>query len=235
MIGKAMDTLTVLVRLSVSFVLGGIIGLERESHRRPAGLRTHILVATGSCLITLVSIYSANVASPLGGSAVDPTRIAANIITGIGFLGAGTILRDGMTVRGLTTAASLWVVAGMGLAVGFGFYAGAAAVAALVALSLVYLDRIEVKYIESKGHRLSMVLEDRPGMLAAICAALADSGVNITQVVADQSSESPGCVDVMLGVRLPVGRAGLPSVVDQIRAIPGVHQVKAQPGKKAKE
>ena len=123
----------------------------------------------------------------------------------------------------------------MGLCGWIGFYAGAAAVAVLVALSLVYLDRIEVKYIESKGHCLGMVLEDRPGMLAAICATLADSGVNITQVVADQSSESPGCVDVMLGVRLPVGGEGLPSVVDQIRAIPGVHQVKAQPGQKAKE
>jgi putative Mg2+ transporter-C (MgtC) family protein len=229
-----MDTLTVLVRLLVSFVLGGVIGLERESHRRPAGLRTHILVATGSCLVTLVSIYSASVASPLGGSAVDPTRIAANIITGIGFLGAGTILRDGMTVRGLTTAASLWVVAGMGLAVGFGFYAGALAVAILVALSLVYLDRIEIKYIESKGHRISMVLEDRPGMLAAICTTLADSGINITQMVADGSAASPGCIDVMLGVRLPVGREGLLGVVEQIRAIPGVQRVQAQSGEKAK-
>jgi putative Mg2+ transporter-C (MgtC) family protein len=234
-VSGAMDTLTVLVRLLVSFALGGMIGLERESHRRPAGLRTHILVATGSCLITLVSIYSASVSSLGERGAIDPTRIAANIITGIGFLGAGTILRDGMTVRGLTTAASLWVVAGMGLAVGFGFYAGALAVAILVTLSLVYLDRIEVKYIESKGHRLSMVLEDRPGMLAAICATLADLGINITQVVADESSGSPGCIDVVLGVRLPVGRDGLVAAVEQIRAIPGVHQVKAQPGQKAPE
>ena len=122
----------------------------------------------------------------------------------------------------------------MGLAVGFGFYAGALAVAILVALSLVYLDRIEIKYIESKGHRISMVLEDRPGMLAAICTTLADSGINITQMVADGSAASPGCIDVMLGVRLPVGREGLLGVVEQIRAIPGVQRVQAQSGEKAK-
>lgn len=219
----------VVLRLLVSFALGGVIGLERESHGRPAGFRTHILVATGSCLVTLVSIYSADsVTRGLGGS-VDPTRIAANIITGIGFLGAGTILRDGMTVRGLTTAASLWVVAGIGLAVGFGFYVGAAIVAVLVTLALVYLDRVEIKYIESKGHQINIVLEDRPGMIAQLCSALANDGINITRMTADSSTHESGCIDVAIRVHLPVGHDGLPAVADRLRVLPGIHQIEVEP------
>ncbi|HBL37110.1 MAG TPA: methyltransferase, partial [Firmicutes bacterium] len=105
----------------VATLLGAVIGLEREQHGRPAGLRTHILVALGSCLIMLVSIYGFP-----SGTGSDPARLAAQVVSGIGFLGAGTILRDGTSIRGLTTAASLWVVAGIGLAAGTGFYWAAA-------------------------------------------------------------------------------------------------------------
>ena len=102
-----------MARLALAVVLGGLVGLERQMHRRSAGLRTHILVCLGSCLIMLTSmhvfdIYNARVA-------LDPARIAAGVITGIGFLGAGAIIRDREGVKGLTTAASLWVVAGIGL------------------------------------------------------------------------------------------------------------------------
>src|SRR5690349_6767845 len=97
--------------LLLSVVLGGLIGLERELHGHPAGLRTHILVCMGSALITLVSVYSAN----LNGVRSDPTRISAQIVTGIGFLGAGAIIREGGSIRGLTTAASLWTTAAIGL------------------------------------------------------------------------------------------------------------------------
>jgi len=224
-----MDVFSMVFRLLLSFLLGGVIGLERETHRRPAGFRTHILVATGSCLITLVSVYSATLDGFGATGAVDPTRIAANIITGIGFLGAGTILRDGMTVRGLTTAASLWVVSGIGLAVGFGFYAGALLVAGLVTMTLVFLDKIEKKYFETKGQHLSVTLEDRPGMLARLCSVLSDEGINITKLTAGISPDHDGLVDVAMGIRLPPGRNTLLStVVDRIRAIPGVHRVIAE-------
>lgn len=102
-----------IIRLLLAGLMGGIIGLERESHGRPAGLRTHIIVSLGSCLIMLVSIYGFEDAGNR-----DPARLAAQVISGIGFLGAGTILREGATIIGLTTAASLWVVAGIGLAMG---------------------------------------------------------------------------------------------------------------------
>ena len=105
------------LRLCVAAALGGAIGLERELRERQAGLRTHLLVSVGSALFTLVSAYGFSDFSAAGRS-VDPTRIAAQIVTGIGFLGAGAIIRQGLSVRGLTTAATLWLVAAIGMACG---------------------------------------------------------------------------------------------------------------------
>jgi len=110
----------VLLRLFVAAALGGAIGLERELRERQAGLRTHLVVSVGSALFTLVSAYGFS----NFGARVDPTRIAAQIVTGIGFLGAGAIIRQGLSVRGLTTAASLWLVAAIGMAAGAGYWAG---------------------------------------------------------------------------------------------------------------
>ncbi len=136
------DTL-VLTRLTISLVLGGIIGLERQLHRRTAGLRTHILVSLGSCLIMLTSLYVFDIYKaqvPL-----DPARIASGVITGIGFLGAGTIIRGSQGVSGLTTAASLWVVAGIGLAVGCGFLKAGIFTAALALIVLLVFREVETK------------------------------------------------------------------------------------------
>jgi putative Mg2+ transporter-C (MgtC) family protein len=115
----------IVLRLVMTVVLSGLIGLERQIKRRTAGLRTHMLVSLGSCLIMLTSLYVFDIYKNI--VALDPARIAAGVITGIGFLGAGAILRDkqNSSVVGLTTAASLWVVAGIGLAVGCGFLRGA--------------------------------------------------------------------------------------------------------------
>ena len=109
----------IIYRLSLTVLLSGVIGLERQVQRRHAGLRTHILLALGSCLIMLTSLYVFDIYKDI--TKLDPARIAAGVITGIGFLGAGTIIRDNEGIRGLTTAASLWVVSGIGLAVGCGF------------------------------------------------------------------------------------------------------------------
>jgi putative Mg2+ transporter-C (MgtC) family protein len=127
-----------LIRLAVAAALGGAIGLERELDEKAAGLRTHILVSLGSALFTIVSAYGFHDFLTNGGAVVraDPSRIAAQIVTGIGFLGAGVIFRQGLNVRGLTTAASLWLVAAVGMAAGAGFWAAAviATVAGVVAL-----------------------------------------------------------------------------------------------------
>ncbi len=130
-----------MIRLVLSVILGGLIGLERQLHRRSAGLRTHILVSLGSCLIMLTSLYVFDIYKnqvPL-----DPARIAAGVITGIGFLGAGAIIRDREGVKGLTTAASLWVVASIGLATGCGFNRAALFATVLALVTLFFLRFIE--------------------------------------------------------------------------------------------
>jgi putative Mg2+ transporter-C (MgtC) family protein len=120
MVGPGLSPLDLelMLRILMAFVLGGVIGYERETTQRPAGLRTHMLVAAGSAAFTIVSIY----AFVGQGTVRDPARVAAQIVTGVGFLGAGTIWRTSSTVRGLTTAASIWLVAAVGMLVGTGLY-----------------------------------------------------------------------------------------------------------------
>jgi len=127
----------IIFRLLLSVILSGLIGFERQSHRRHAGLRTHILVSLGSCLIMLTSLYVFDIY--MGKAPLDPTRIAAGVITGIGFLGAGTIIKESEGVKGLTTAASLWMVASIGLAAGIGFYMAAIFSTVLTLVVLYFL------------------------------------------------------------------------------------------------
>ena len=128
----------IVFRLILAAVLSGIVGFEREFHGRSAGFRTHILLCVGSTLIMITSVHIFDVY--YGRTPVDPARLAAGVVTGIGFLGAGTIIRSGESVRGLTTAASLWTVSGIGLAVGCGFYIAGWATA-IIAFATLYLLR----------------------------------------------------------------------------------------------
>jgi len=131
----------IIIRLLLSVFLSGLVGVERQMHRRHAGLRTHILVCLGSCLIMLTSLYVFDIYRNM--ASLDPARIAAGVITGIGFLGAGTIIKEREGVKGLTTAASLWVVAGLGLAVGCGFIHAAVYTAVIAVVVLFILRRVE--------------------------------------------------------------------------------------------
>ena len=135
------NDLEIFIRLLLAVILSGLIGLERQIHRRTAGLRTHILVGLGSCLIMLTSLYIFAIYK--NEVALDPARIAAGVITGIGFLGAGAIIRDREGIKGLTTAASLWVVAGIGLATGCGFYKAALFTTILALITLFFLRYVE--------------------------------------------------------------------------------------------
>lgn len=128
-----------ILRLVIAAVLGGVIGLERETGKRPAGLRTYMLVCLGSALFTVLSIY----AFPMEGATRDTARVAAQVVVGIGFLGAGTLWRSRNMVHGLTTAAGLWVVAAIGMAVGSGFLLLAVASTILVLIILAILHRVE--------------------------------------------------------------------------------------------
>jgi len=128
------------LHLVIALGAGGIIGLERSYHGRPAGFRTHALVCLSSCMLMIVTVYQDTwfSAYSLERISVDPTRLAQGIMTGIGFLGAGVIMREGLTVRGLTTAASIWITAGIGIMIGIGFYfpAGIATALTLIVLSV---------------------------------------------------------------------------------------------------
>ena len=135
-----------MLRVFVALILGLALGAEREARGYQAGLRTVGLVAAGSCMFTGLGLI------PFGRS-VDPTRIAAQIVTGVGFLGAGSILRQGEEVRGLTTAASIWVSAAIGMAVGFGYYATAVIATILVLLTLIVLRWVEVRWFPAKRNR----------------------------------------------------------------------------------
>ncbi len=137
-----------MIRLTVACLLSGLIGLERETAKHEAGLRTHILVCLGSTLIMLTSLHVFDIYKSQ--AQLDPTRIAAGVITGIGFLGAGTIIRSPEGVRGLTTASSLWVVAALGLSVGCGFYKTSIFVTFLVMAVLLFLRKFE-KALLKKG------------------------------------------------------------------------------------
>jgi len=145
-----LSDLHVFGRLVVAAALGGAIGVEREIRDREAGIRTHLLVALGSGLFTIISAYGFHAFLTSGDAVVraDPTRIAAQIVTGIGFLGAGAIIREGLTVRGLTTAGSLWVSAAIGMAAGAGWYAAAIATTALTILALWPLRLVAYRIIE---------------------------------------------------------------------------------------
>jgi len=135
-IGLSENDLLLFLRVLVAFVLGGVIGFERERHNQPAGFRTHMLVAGGAAVFVVASIYG--FASPTGGN-TDVSRVAAQVVTGVGFLGAGTIWRTKATVRGLTTAASIWIAAAIGMLCGTGTFALAAFTTFLVVVALRFL------------------------------------------------------------------------------------------------
>jgi putative Mg2+ transporter-C (MgtC) family protein len=149
----------ILLRLAVVVVLCGAIGLEREAREEIAGLRTHVIVGLGSALFTLVSAYGFTASTH-----VDPTRIAAQIVSGIGFLGGGVILRYGVNVRGVTTAAALWISAAIGMAAAVGFYLGAAATTVFALVALSALRRLKPVVRRRLGSEaLSLELELVPG------------------------------------------------------------------------
>jgi putative Mg2+ transporter-C (MgtC) family protein len=146
-----------LLRLAVAALLGGVIGLERELDEKAAGLRTHMLVSVGSALFTLVSAYGFRGFLNHSHVSFDPSRIAAQIVTGIGFLGAGVIFRQGFTIRGLTTAASLWLVAAVGLAAGAGYWQGAVIATGVAVVSLRPLERVKERMLPQRAARRLLV------------------------------------------------------------------------------
>lgn len=189
-----MSEVTVVIRLLLSLLLGGIVGYQREAVDRPAGFRTHVLVCIGATLITLVSID--------GFPGSDKARVASQIVTGIGFLGAGTIIRQGSIVRGLTTAASIWAVAGVGIATGAGFYVGAAVGTLIIYLVLSYGKKMEHEFIIRSVEKGMLVkVLNKPGQYGKVDITLAHE--NIKMVGMELVEETNDEVTARIALKLP--------------------------------
>lgn len=207
-------------------VLGGLIGIERELREREAGLRTHLLVSVGSALFTIVSAYGFHEFLASGQSVVraDPTRIAAQIVTGIGFLGAGAIIRQGLSVRGLTTAATLWVVAAIGMATGAGYYSGAVITTALVLVSLWPLRIVAyqvMRRIRPETGRL--VVELHAGVSPGrVIDEVERARVDIEKIEVSQEGDRRR---VEFDVKLPAGQR-TPAVVARLAGVEDVVDVR---------
>jgi len=215
----------VLLRLSLAAALGGAIGMERELRERQAGLRTHLVVCLGSALFTLVSAYGFREFLVSGGSLVrtDPTRIAAQIVSGIGFLGAGAIIRQGLSVRGLTTAATLWLVAAIGMATGAGYYSAALFTTVGALLTLGPLRIAAYKIVHRFRPDVDRLLVEIPagGSPGPVIEAIERSGGHVRSLeIAQEGDRRSIAVDIELaGVEAP-------AVVAAVGEIDGVLEVR---------
>jgi len=215
----------VLLRLSVAAVLGGAIGMERELRERGAGLRTHLVVCVGSALFTLVSAYGFHEFLVNGGSLVrtDPTRIAAQIVSGIGFLGAGAIIRQGLSVRGLTTAATLWLVAAIGMASGAGYYSAAFISTVGALLTLGPLRIAAYKLLHRYRPEVERLLIEIPagGSPGAVIEAIERRGAQVRALeIAQEGDRRSVAADVELH------DVEAPAVVAAVGEVDGVLEVR---------
>lgn len=209
-------------RLVLAAVLGSVIGFERERLSWAAGLRTHMLVCVGSALIMIVSAFG--FADVLGNDHVvlDPSRVAAQVVSGIGFLGAGSILLRGEIIRGLTTAASLWSVAAVGLAVGGGLYTASIAATIIVLIILAGIKPIEKRFITVKQRRQLILLVERGSMtFHSLHEALGPASPRVKQFVMQQSDDDPQIDEVMITLNR-VSSLEFKAICEQLRALPGV-------------
>jgi putative Mg2+ transporter-C (MgtC) family protein len=214
------------IRMLIASVLGAAIGLERELHLHPAGMRTHLLVCLGAAIFTELSIYGFELPSGPGGTiATDTSRVAAQIVSGIGFLGAGAILKYGTSIRGLTTAASLWTAAAIGMAAGSGQWLIAAIGTFIVVFSLWPLNAL-VNRLHRPGHsEIKLRLEfGRLEALGDVSRVLADRRVEMAGVNSQRLGK--GRYEVELDLRLPSATRAA-DVIGAITAVPDVELVES--------
>src|SRR6056297_497556 len=208
----------IILRIFVGFLLSGIIGIEREGINRPAGLRTHILVGTGSTLIMITGIFLAETYPD-----TDAARLGAQVVSGIGFLGAGTIIKEGVSVRGLTTAASLWSTAGIGLACGSGFVIPAIFTTVIIIFALIVFQKINHYMINRKQEmRISVLCNNVPGQLGSIGTYFGNQNVQIRQISMQDENEEVLRINFVL--RLPL-KATPVDVIEGLKTVEGVKEI----------
>jgi putative Mg2+ transporter-C (MgtC) family protein len=218
-------TETIFWRLLFSFFIGAIIGLERETHRQPAGLRTHILICMGATLIMLLSIFVPQTFQNFQNG--DPGRIAAQVVSGIGFLGAGAIMKFGVNVKGLTTAASIWVIAALGLTIGAGMYMGAIIGTAILLISLIAMDVIEKKLFPGKFiKRLHIHVKNNDLSTDDFKLILKNHKVAIRTIDVEQHYDE-NKISYYLTVQISE-KVKLNKLTAELGSIPGIKRVKLQ-------
>jgi putative Mg2+ transporter-C (MgtC) family protein len=203
-----LDLWEVALRLAVAAALTGAVGLEREFRERAAGLRTHMLVGVGSALFTIVSAYAWGdfIFDRTQGTAFDPTRIAAQIVTGIGFLGAGVIIRQGLSIRGVTTAAGLWVAAAIGMAVGAGYWGAAFIGTGVVLVGLGPLRMAEGWIVRRRREGGTLEIDLRPEEpLAPVLSVLEGRRARVSRIHLEEEETGR---ELRIEVRMPPGVSG---------------------------
>ncbi|MBE3109624.1 MAG: MgtC/SapB family protein [Acidobacteria bacterium] len=182
-----METIEVILKLVLAIALGGLIGLEREASQKPAGFRTNILVCVGSAMMmTLATLL----VQAKGGTTDTLVRMAAGVITGVGFLGAGTIFQARGTIAGLTTASTLWLVAGLGLVIGAGYYLPALIFTALTITTLLLFRKIEASYLRKSQFHYHMKAKSRPYILSSLRKLALHHGVRLERLTMKQEGQS---------------------------------------------
>lgn len=206
------------LRLVLAMIVGGIIGLEREQSNRPAGFRTHTLVCVGSALVFLTSEYVFEAYHEIVN--MDPTRLAAQVISGIGFIGAGTIIHYGPNIKGLTSAATLWVVACLGLAVGAGFYWGAITTTIIVYITLKLLKKVEINLFKNSGTtEISIELNNIPGQIGKVTELMGKLNIQIKDIDITPSEESWIHVTFLVSLPSSITRKTLLAELSRIEGV----------------
>jgi putative Mg2+ transporter-C (MgtC) family protein len=217
-----------LIILSLAGFLGGVIGFEREHSHRPAGFRTHILVAVGSALVMLTSVYIFEAYK--GQTNLDPARLGAQVISGIGFLGAGTILREGFSVKGLTTAASLWAVSCVGIAAGIGYYEGAIVATIFIVITLNVLKRIMTK--SSNGKAVDIIVKDISSVSKKLNELISDMGGVLQSLEIMNSEKNEGVLSkknkeefILKALIITKNERLFKTITEEILALDGVEEI----------
>ena len=218
MVMREVTLMSTVIRITLAMILGGCLGMERELKNRPAGLRTYMLVCVGSCLIMLTNQYSYQVFQ-VG----DPVRMGAQVVSGIGFLGAGTIIVTRRSqIKGLTTAAGLWASAAIGLAVGIGFYEAAIAGSAVIAIILTILHRLDtVMHRNTKYVEIYVELSGEITLLEFM-NRIRDMGITFDNLQQDQDNSQPGGNRSYIASLKTVERLNHTVLMESVRKIPGV-------------
>jgi putative Mg2+ transporter-C (MgtC) family protein len=224
--------LMMILRLVVAAVLGGIVGMERGSGARPAGFRTHILVCVGSALFMLVSLHGLD--SVEHGTGIretrDSARIAAQVVSGIGFLGAGTILHDGLSIRGLTTAASLWMVSAIGLAVGSGMFFVSTIATVITMITLVTFHSWEKRFTAiSRNDRccIRVLTSNRNGVITDVTGYLALNGAQVKSLNVKKSKDKSNLsIDLYLKLTKDADGTAIASGLQGIEGVVSAENVK---------